>query len=150
MYKRGFIIFGVVSLTMGNSGLPLAHCLARHLQLLGKLFLGQAAAAAQKLQSFSKSHILPPSIVVSWYQKNRALSINLEFPTRFFSRNLNLRLMLSKIPSDFSGKRLAACGRKLCEIFWLLGLFASIIQDSGVEHHCFLAGRKSFSRCLSF
>jgi len=26
-----------------------------------------------------------------------------------------------------------------------LGLFASIIQDSGGEHHCFLAGRKSFS-----
>ena len=40
MYKRGFIIFGVVSLTMGNSPLPFADGLVRHVQLLRQLPLG--------------------------------------------------------------------------------------------------------------
>ena len=39
MYKRGFIIFGVVSLTMGNSILPFGDRLANHIQLNSQFFL---------------------------------------------------------------------------------------------------------------
>ena len=42
MYKRGFVIFGVVSLTMGNSPLPLADGLIRHMEPIGQLRLGHA------------------------------------------------------------------------------------------------------------
>ena len=41
MYKRGFIIFGVVSLTMGNSILPLGDGLVGHAELLCQLLLRQ-------------------------------------------------------------------------------------------------------------
>ena len=41
MYKRGFIIFGVVSLTMGNSVFPLGHGLEGQAQPVGQLLLGQ-------------------------------------------------------------------------------------------------------------
>ena len=46
-------MFGVVSLTMGNSVFPLADRLARHLKYFGQLLLRQAAGAAQRLQLFS-------------------------------------------------------------------------------------------------
>ena len=39
MYKRGFIIFGVVSLTMGNSGFPTGNRSGGDIELFGKLFL---------------------------------------------------------------------------------------------------------------
>ena len=39
MYKRGFVIFGVVSLTMGNSAFPLGHRLIAHAKLFCQLFL---------------------------------------------------------------------------------------------------------------
>ena len=41
MYKRGFIIFGVVSLTMGNSILPLGDGLVGHAEPLCQLLLRQ-------------------------------------------------------------------------------------------------------------
>ena len=47
MYKRGFIIFGVVSLTMGNSPLPLADRFIRDKQHLGQVALGQPALPPQ-------------------------------------------------------------------------------------------------------
>lgn len=46
MYKRGFIIFGVVSLTMGNSALPFAHRLVGDVQRLGQLLLSQTLPLA--------------------------------------------------------------------------------------------------------
>ena len=39
VYKRGFIIFGVVSLTMGNSGLPVGNGLARDVDLFCQFLL---------------------------------------------------------------------------------------------------------------
>ena len=47
MYKRGFIIFGVVSLTMGNSPLPFAYRFIRDKQHLGQVALGQPALPPQ-------------------------------------------------------------------------------------------------------
>ena len=46
MYKRGFIIFGVVSLTMGNSTFPFAHGLIGDVEHLGQLLLSQVPASA--------------------------------------------------------------------------------------------------------
>ena len=39
IYKRGVVISGVVSLTMGNSALPLAHGRIGHKELVGELAL---------------------------------------------------------------------------------------------------------------
>ena len=41
MYKRGFVIFGVVSLTMGNSALPFGNSLRRNAKLKRKSLLRQ-------------------------------------------------------------------------------------------------------------
>ena len=41
MFKREFVILGVVSLTMGNSPLPLAHRPVGHMQPLPQFLLGQ-------------------------------------------------------------------------------------------------------------
>jgi hypothetical protein len=41
-------MFGVVSLTMGNSALPLRDSLTRNVQLIGKLFLAPSILAAEK------------------------------------------------------------------------------------------------------
>ena len=41
MYKRGFVIFGVVSLTMGNSRLPFRYGLVADAQRVGQLSLGE-------------------------------------------------------------------------------------------------------------
>ena len=46
MYKRGFIILGVVSLTMGNSTFPFAHGLIGDVEHLGQLLLSQVPASA--------------------------------------------------------------------------------------------------------
>ena len=46
MYKRGVVMFGVVSLTMGNSALPFADGGVRDEQALGKFLLGQAQLLA--------------------------------------------------------------------------------------------------------
>ena len=47
MYKRGFVIFGVVSLTMGNSPLPFAYRLIGNKQALRQLFLRHSALPPQ-------------------------------------------------------------------------------------------------------
>jgi len=41
MYKRGVVMSGVVSLTMGNSGLPFGNCFVADIDLLGELRLRQ-------------------------------------------------------------------------------------------------------------
>ena len=41
MYKRGFVIFGVVSLTMGNSVFPFGDRLIGHAEFFRQLFLCQ-------------------------------------------------------------------------------------------------------------
>ena len=46
----------VVSLTLGNSGFPLADGLTGHVQLLGHLFLGQTGFAAQVDELFTQGH----------------------------------------------------------------------------------------------
>ena len=48
MYKRGFVIFGVVSLTMGNSVFPLAYGLRAHVEGFCKLRLRHAFGEAQR------------------------------------------------------------------------------------------------------
>ena len=54
MYKRGFIIFGVVSLTMGNSVLPLGHCLTAYADSLSHKLLRHLAAGAILLEHLGK------------------------------------------------------------------------------------------------
>ena len=46
MYKRGFVIFGVVSLTMGNSVLPFGNGLVGHAELLRQLLLREVLLPA--------------------------------------------------------------------------------------------------------
>lgn len=50
VYKRGVVIVGVVSLTMGNSALPLADGLVGDAQPVGDLLLGRAPRLAQHRQ----------------------------------------------------------------------------------------------------
>ena len=82
MYKRGFVIFGVVSLTMGNSGLPARHRLPRDVQLLGKGLLRHAALLSDLLQLFAKGHFPVPPFLSVWLSYR---------PRRVFSTNLRLR-----------------------------------------------------------
>ena len=49
---------GVVSLTMGNFPLPLAHRLVGDMQLTGQLFLGQLVLFAQLLEKAAEGRIL--------------------------------------------------------------------------------------------
>ena len=56
MYKRGFIIFGVVSLTMGNSAFPLAHGGRRNAQPAGCLLLRKAKFFALLAYNILKFH----------------------------------------------------------------------------------------------
>lgn len=39
LYKRGFVMFGVVSLTMGNSGFPVGNCLPCNIEFFGQFLL---------------------------------------------------------------------------------------------------------------
>ena len=48
MYKRGVVMSGVVSLTMGNSGLPLGNGLVADADALGELRLRQMLFFAQR------------------------------------------------------------------------------------------------------
>lgn len=52
--KRGLSM--AISLTLGNSGFPLADGLTGHVQLLGHLFLGQTGFAAQVDELFTQGH----------------------------------------------------------------------------------------------
>ena len=54
MYKRGFIIFGVVSLTMGNSVLPLAYRFVADIEPCCKLALREPVLFAQLVYGFSE------------------------------------------------------------------------------------------------
>ena len=56
VYKRGFIIFGVVSLTMGNSCFPPCHSLPCYPQLLCQHFLGHAFFFPGGCNFFSQCH----------------------------------------------------------------------------------------------
>ena len=51
----------VVSLTLGNSALPLGNGLARYTERLGKLFLREATALAQKLDVIRTGHSITTS-----------------------------------------------------------------------------------------
>ena len=82
MYKRGVVMFGVVSLTMGNSGLPTRHRLPRDVQLLGKGLLRHAALLSDLLQLFAKGHFPVPPFLSVWLSYR---------PRRVFSTNLRLR-----------------------------------------------------------
>ena len=50
IYKRGFLIFGVVSLTMGNSGLPFRYGLPGDLHPLRQLLLSDSMLLPQRSQ----------------------------------------------------------------------------------------------------
>lgn len=54
MFKREFVILGVVSLTMGNSPFPLADGLVGHVQRRGKLLLGHPLFSAQLGQKMAE------------------------------------------------------------------------------------------------
>ena len=60
MYKRGFVIFGVVSLTMGNSGFPVGNGLARDVDLFRQLLLRKRERGAMRLDLITEFHKLPP------------------------------------------------------------------------------------------
>lgn len=54
IYKRGVVISGVVSLTMGNSVFPFGDCLSAHPQGFRDKFLGHFTAKPIFLQKFSQ------------------------------------------------------------------------------------------------
>ena len=54
MFKRGFVILGVVSLTMGNPHLPFGHGLSGYPHPLRQLFLGHVSCTfTKKLEIFT-------------------------------------------------------------------------------------------------
>lgn len=63
IYKRGVVISGVVSLTMGNSPLPLAHRRLGDKEFVGKFLLGQPqplpAAADIRAEGLFVFHMQP-------------------------------------------------------------------------------------------
>ncbi len=90
MYKRGFIIFGVVSLTMGNSSLPSADRFVRHTNFFCKLCLCHIfffSHLRKKLPEYYRVHIVPPFVLYKFYSRQNAafLSIDESF-TCCFSR----------------------------------------------------------------
>ena len=60
LYKRGFVMFGVVSLTMGNSHLPSRNRLGRNIQFFSKLRLSEIPFQTTALDHFSNIHSFPP------------------------------------------------------------------------------------------
>ena len=56
----------VVSLTLGNSALPLADGLARHIQRGGQRLLGEAAIIAQAADFFSHFHVVVLLFCLLW------------------------------------------------------------------------------------
>ena len=68
-------MFGVVSLTMGNSILPLAHRLIRQSQGIAQLFLGHARLFPQlcdaACQQILTHRVFAPFILCSQHIKNR-------------------------------------------------------------------------------
>ena len=56
LYKRGFVMFGVVSLTMGNSPFPFGDGLPGHIQRLRQLRLGHLVLPAQGGELFFQPH----------------------------------------------------------------------------------------------
>lgn len=62
---------GIVSLTLGNSGLPLGDCLSGNTQFFCQFFLGPAAALAQHRDFFRHDHhdssFLPPERFLPLY-----------------------------------------------------------------------------------
>ena len=65
LYKRGFVMFGVVSLTMGNSPFPLAYRFVRYIKLLRQLPLGHAFLLAQLEKKSAKFLII--NFVHHWH-----------------------------------------------------------------------------------
>lgn len=57
MYKRGFIIFGVVSLTMGNSAFPAGHRLSCDKDFLRKFSLRQSLLRPQVIKRLFCVHV---------------------------------------------------------------------------------------------
>ena len=63
MYKRGFIIFGVVSLTMGNSAFPFGYGFVADAEFVCQLPLGQAlgfSGRGDKSADLNLVHGTPP------------------------------------------------------------------------------------------
>lgn len=63
LYKRGFVMFGVVSLTMGNSVLPFGHRLIGYMEHIRQLRLRQPLIKSgfpDKFSEFDVVHIIPP------------------------------------------------------------------------------------------
>ena len=56
MYKRGVVLSGVVSLTMGNSAFPLGHRLTRYVHLFGQFFLRPAVSFPQSNDLIRQNH----------------------------------------------------------------------------------------------
>ena len=69
MYKRGFVIFGVVSLTMGNSRFPAGDRLARDVEFVCELFLRHAGAFAASGDFGSYGHTKDLLLLGSFYTK---------------------------------------------------------------------------------
>ena len=69
IYKRGVVISGVVSLTMGNSALPFADRFVAHAQPAGQLELGQTQLTAEPADQRAGSYIVhlpsPPNTSIS-------------------------------------------------------------------------------------
>ena len=91
MYKRGFIIFGVVSLTMGNSPLPLADRRLSDEEPVGEFPLGKPqllpAAADIRAEGLLVFHVEPSfrqGVVLQGRSHHTANGVNLQGPSGIF------------------------------------------------------------------
>ena len=73
MYKRGVVMSGVVSLTMGNSSLPFGHGLVCDIEPVCQLFLGQALFFPQLGHKGPKAYVIHgmTSLIFLYYEHCR-------------------------------------------------------------------------------
>ena len=92
MYKRGFIIFGVVSLTMGNSRLPIRYGLAAHAERLRRALLSQFSRVSRVPELLSDIHLPRLLFSLSVYAKNSRVSIKSVLHLRIFRVKMLLHI----------------------------------------------------------
>ena len=99
MYKRGVVISGVVSLTMGNSPLPFGNRFVRNIEPLSQLFLGKPFFFAAEGHKAAELRFIN--------RKHRFIPLSYRVSERMIPDFANLRnrrrVELGNLPADFAG-----------------------------------------------
>ena len=85
-------MFGVVSLTMGNSRLPIRYGLAAHAERLRRTFLSQSRSISRVPELLSDIHLPRLLFSLSVYAKNSRVSIKSVLLPRIFRVKMLLHI----------------------------------------------------------